>query len=354
MNQFLPNLETWTPGPTAYSQEPPANPNERDPLPLKPANTASPRDTLRTFLDEIDFALGEQQRSGLELKSERAYFAYARADTTLDFSTTPHHGSSSVRVERILALKEILNRLDGLLAASMNPSSPGWTGHMDPAPATASILGALAGAAINNNLLSYEMAPAFSRLEVALMAELARRFGLPEGAGGVMASGGSLANTLALAVARNRAFPEVAERGLSGLDRPPVLFASNAAHTSLAKAAMVLGLGRAAAVAVPCQEGRMVPQALAEAVSAARAAGQAPFAVVATAGTTVTGATDPLPPAPWRGETVFDRLQGVSVAQSSDWLAEDISDLEYGPEYDDVVEDEEELEHVAFTRSLDE
>ena len=235
-----------------------------------------------------------------------------------------------------VAQTKILDRLDGLLVASMNPSSPGWTGHMDPAPATASILGALAGAAINNNLLSYEMAPALSRLEVALMAELALRFGLPKGAGGVMASGGSLANTLALAVARNRAFPEVAERGLAGLERPPVLFASSAAHTSLAKAAMVLGLGRAAAVAVPCREGRMEPQALAEAVSAARAAGQAPFAVVATAGTTVTGAIDPLPDlaeiaageglwlhvdAAYGGALAFsprcrDRLTGIAQADS--------------------------------------
>lgn len=194
-----------------------------------------------------------------------------------------------------VAEAEILDRLDGLLAASVNASAPGWTGHMDPPPATASILGALAAAAVNNNLLSYEMAPALSRLEVALMAELAGRFGLPEGAGGVMASGGSLANALALAVARNRAFPEAAERGLRGLERPPVLFASGAAHTSLAKAAMVLGLGRAAVLAVPGRAGRMDPRALAEAVAEARTAGQAPFAVVATAGTTVTGAIDPLP-----------------------------------------------------------
>ena len=193
-----------------------------------------------------------------------------------------------------LAEGEILARLDGLLSASMNASAPGWTGHMDPPPATASLLGALAAAAVNNNLLSYEMAPALSRLEVALMARLAGLFGLPAGAGGIMASGGSLANLLALAVARNRAFPEAAEAGFCGLARRPVILASAAAHSSLAKAAMVLGLGRAALVAVPGREGRMDPRALAEAIAAARAAGQAPFAVVATAGTTVTGAIDPL------------------------------------------------------------
>lgn len=194
-----------------------------------------------------------------------------------------------------VAEAELLARLDGLLEASMNAAAPGWTGHMDPPPATASILGALAAAAINNNLLSHEMAPALSRLEVALMARFAAVFGLPQGAGGVMASGGSLANTLALAVARNRAFPEAAEAGLGGLAQRPVLFASGAAHTSLAKAAMVLGLGRAAVIAVPCREGRMDPQALEAAIADARAAGRAPFALVATAGTTVTGAIDPLP-----------------------------------------------------------
>ncbi|MDJ0946541.1 MAG: pyridoxal-dependent decarboxylase [Kiloniellales bacterium] len=238
-----------------------------------------------------------------------------------------------------VAEAEVLARLEGLLEASMNPFSPGWTGHMDPPPATASILGALAAAAINNNLLSYEMAPALSRLEVALMAELAGLFELPGGAGGVMASGGSLANTLALAVARNRAFPEVAERGLGGLARPPVFFASSAAHTSLAKAAMVLGLGRAAAIAVPCREGRMEPRALVAAVVTARAAGQAPFAVVATAGTTVTGAIDPL-------AAIAEVAAGEGL-----WLHVDAAyggALAFSPRYRDCLAGIERADSVTF------
>ncbi|MDJ0609649.1 MAG: pyridoxal-dependent decarboxylase [Kiloniellales bacterium] len=207
----------------------------------------------------------------------------------------PEPGPTALRLPRApLDEAEILDGLKALLEASMNPHSPGWMGHMDPAPATASLVGALAGAAVNNNLLSLEMSPAFSRLEAGLMTELGRLFGLPEGCGGVMASGGSLANIHALAVARNRAFP-VAEDGLAGLARRPLVFASEAAHTSLKKAAMVLGLGSKAVVPVATDsDGRMVPSALARAIDEAEQGGGAPFAVVATAGTTVTGSFDPL------------------------------------------------------------
>ena len=83
-----------------------------DPLPLKPAETASPRATLRTFIDDLDFALSNEQRIGTKLRTPRAYFALNRAINALDFSTTPDNGSSQVRIERVLALKEILNRLE--------------------------------------------------------------------------------------------------------------------------------------------------------------------------------------------------------------------------------------------------
>ncbi len=96
-------------GPRAFSQN---RPPGEDPFPLRPANTSSPRDTLRTFVDELDFALGAEQQSRLEFKTRRAFVAYARAANTLDFTTTPNNGSPSVRVERVLALKEVLDRLE--------------------------------------------------------------------------------------------------------------------------------------------------------------------------------------------------------------------------------------------------
>jgi glutamate/tyrosine decarboxylase-like PLP-dependent enzyme len=166
---------------------------------------------------------------------------------------------------------------------------------MDPPPTTASVLGDAVAAALNNNLLSVELSPFCSRLEAALVETFAERFGLGPDAGGVLASGGSLSNLQALAVARSHVLGTGTDGWVGAGDGRPVLFASDVAHTSLETAATVLGLGTDAVVAVETDDGdRLRPDALAAAIGRARARGERPFCVVATAGTTTTGAIDPL------------------------------------------------------------
>ncbi|WP_363466921.1 pyridoxal phosphate-dependent decarboxylase family protein [Halogeometricum borinquense] len=231
---------------------------------------------------------------------------------------------------------DLLDDLESIAAGSMNPAHPGYIGHMDTMPTTVSVLGDLVASAVNNNLLSVEMSPVFSALEVQLTETIASEFGLGPNAGGVLASGGSLANLHALSVARNQAF-DVHDGGLAGLDGEPVLFASDVAHTSLQKAAMLLGLGTDAVVAVETNaNSRMKPSALNQAVERAERDGRVPFCVVATAGTTTTGNIDPLPAvrdvvdehdlwfhvdAAYGGTLVFsdaerDRLDGIEGADS--------------------------------------
>lgn len=113
-------------------------------------------------------------------------------------------------------------------------------------------------------------------------------FGAPAG---IMASGGTISNLTALAAARERAVPGVRRSGMAG--QRLALYCSAEAHYSVVRAAEVLGVGADGVRPVPLGADRgMDVAACAAAIDADRAAGITPLAVVATAGTTLTGAID--------------------------------------------------------------
>ncbi len=82
---------------------------EPDPNPLRPADTSSPRDTLRSFLENANEAVDAWRRDELDAKSTRAYL---RAMQTLDLGSTPHSDTWWIRTERLLLLKELLDRIE--------------------------------------------------------------------------------------------------------------------------------------------------------------------------------------------------------------------------------------------------
>ncbi|MEM7795790.1 MAG: aminotransferase class I/II-fold pyridoxal phosphate-dependent enzyme [Cyanobacteria bacterium P01_C01_bin.118] len=191
-------------------------------------------------------------------------------------------------------IEKILTAAHTQMKHSMNAAHPGYIGHMDSIPTTLSIIGDLLVAALNNNMLSVEMSPVFSRLETLVLQEITQLFGLGPQANGVLVSGGSLANLQALIVARNIAFNTL-ENGIS--DQKPVFFVSEVAHTSFQKAAMIMGLGTNAAIPIATNQNSQVDiDNLKTKLAQAKTHGQTPFALVATAGTTVTGNIDPIVP----------------------------------------------------------
>ena len=153
-------------------------------------------------------------------------------------------------------------------------------------------------AALNVNAMLWRTAPAAVEVEELACDWVRQMVGLPETFRGHVNDTASTSTLVALAAARHelRGLPEADARrdGLAGLP-PLVVYCSDQAHSSVDKAAIVLGLGSNQVRRVASDAAfRLDPRALASAVAADRAAGRLPLAVVATAGTTSTTSVDPI------------------------------------------------------------
>ena len=178
----------------------------------------------------------------------------------------------------------LLNDLQIVMDGAFQPSHPGALAHLDPPPLTASIAADLICAGLNNNLLAEELSPGLSSLERQLCRWFCQRLGLPEHAGGVLATGGTLSNLMALVTARSL---QASGDG--------VVLCSRDAHVSLQKATRVMGLAGDALLQLPVdREGRLCSTSLERTLQDLHRHGRPCLAVVATAGTTIRGAIDPL------------------------------------------------------------
>ncbi len=197
--------------------------------------------------------------------------------------------------------EHVLAAVDQVLHSSVRTVHPRFMNQNFAGPDPVSVVGDWLGAALNTTAATFEAAPVFTLMESALLSKLARVAGyLPAAASplpalppGLFAPGGSSATLYALQLARHRRNPEVVRTGI-GTERL-VLFVSDAGHYAATKSAAMLVLGTDAVIKVASDfEGAIMPEALADAVVAAKGRGETPFAVIGTAGTTVTSAFDDL------------------------------------------------------------
>jgi len=173
---------------------------------------------------------------------------------------------------------------------------PAFFGYICGAGTVPGAAAELLGAGLNPCVGGYRLGPGAAEIELHLTGWLATRFGLPDGAGGMVMSGGAMANFVGLKCARDtRMGVDVREQGVRA-HGPVALYASEEAHVVIGRAADMLGLGTGAVrtIAIDAAQ-RMRPDALAAAIERDLADGVQPLAVCATAGTTTTGSIDPLP-----------------------------------------------------------
>ena len=189
-------------------------------------------------------------------------------------------------------LAATLARFDALIrpypTGNRHPRFFGW---VHGAGSAAGVLAELLAAGMNANVGGREHAAVYVEREV--VGWFRELFGFPPGSSGVLTSGTSMGNLLAIVAARDAALGSDAARdGLRGA--PLAAYAAAGVHDSVAKALRIAGLGSAALRLVESGSAGLDPTQLRERIAADRAAGARPFLVVATAGSVDTGACDPL------------------------------------------------------------
>ena len=191
----------------------------------------------------------------------------------------PEHGRSFDRLLRLL--------FGRIIPASLNTASPGYLAYIPGGGLFHAAVADLIADATNRYVGVWLAAPALAQIEENVVQWCAAMLGLPTTAGGLLTTGGSIANLCAVVTARRERLPPDFLRG--------VIYASEEAHHSVRKAALIAGFPHERVREIPTDDRfHMIPSALEDAARADRAAGLSPFMVVASAGTTSTGAVDDL------------------------------------------------------------
>jgi glutamate/tyrosine decarboxylase-like PLP-dependent enzyme len=182
-----------------------------------------------------------------------------------------------------------------IFANSTLYTSPRFFGYINGSGNQAAVLAELLAAALNQLVAKWHFSPAASEVERRVIRWIAEFIGYAPDAGGCLLSGGSAGNLVGLAVARERkAGFDIASRGMK---EGPLLtvYVSQEGHASLEKSMTLLGMGRNQLRTIPVGEDFTIDlDALEKHVISDRARGSRPICVVGNAGTTSTGAVDPL------------------------------------------------------------
>lgn len=188
---------------------------------------------------------------------------------------------------------ELVHDLIRAARASTALANPRCMGHQVPPPLPAGVLAETVSALLNNGMAVAEMGPASVPIELCVIDWMCRTLGMPAGSGGVLTSGGSLGNlTALLAMRQARAGFDVWKQGAHG-GSPLAVIAGADAHYSIARAVRVMGWGDDGAIAAELDgHHRLTPHAVEAALNTA--GDRKVIGIVAAAGSTATGAFDPL------------------------------------------------------------
>lgn len=201
-----------------------------------------------------------------------------------------------------ISVDEVLDRFTSDIAPhAMQISSPRYYGQFNPAPLPIGVWADALCSALNQNAGAWRNGPSSALVETQVLRWLCELIGYGPESFGILASGGSEANLIALKCARDNAAAgkdprEVCESGVRALQNDLVVYASEQCHFSVEKSLDILGMGRQSLRKIETDERFHIRlDSLVEAIARDRQQGLIPCCIVGLAGATSTGIIDPLP-----------------------------------------------------------
>ena len=257
-----------------------------EPMPLR---TQSSLDLHQDALQEISSQVTKLVSEYLATISERPVRAENYAGKTTEAIET------ELSVEG-LPLDQLLAECRTIMDLSRHNGHPRFFGYVASPSTPVGAYGDLIASALNANITCWRSGAAGTEVERMVVRWLGSLIGYDREANGLLTSGGSMANMIALLIAnRRKSSGNTSRQGLWNAGPPMTVYASEEVHMSIAKAADILGIGRDQVRVIACDERqRLRVDLLRQQLETDRRDGLRPFCVVGSAGTVNTGVVDPL------------------------------------------------------------
>jgi len=248
----------------------------------------------------LELSPPEFRSLGHELVDRVADFLATLRDRPLTTGETPAEiraliGRSSLPTSGDAPAALLAEATTLLFDHSLFNGHPRFMGYITSSAAPLGMLADLLAAAVNPNVGGWELSPVASEIEAQAVRWVAELVGYPTDCGGLLVSGGNMANFACFLTGRRAMLGESARSTGLGVTAPLRVYASAGTHTWIQKAADLFGLGTDAIRWIPTDGAqRMRTDVLRECLREDLARGDRPIMVIGTAGSVATGAVDPI------------------------------------------------------------
>src|SRR5215204_6705851 len=254
--------------------------------------------SLRT---QSSLDVNEDDLQQISSESTKLIFEYLTTISERPVRAENHAGKTLAAIDAELSsegrpLDQLISECRTVMDLSRHNGHPRFFGYVASPSTPIGAYADLIASALNANITCWRSGPAGTEIERLVVRWLASLIGYDRDAHGLLTSGGSMANMIALLIASRRKLgANTSRQGLWNSGSPITIYASEEVHMSISKAADIIGLGRDNVRGIACDERqRMRVESLRTSIETDLREGLRPFCVVGSAGTVNTGVVDPL------------------------------------------------------------